>query len=401
MHFGVFQLFFLLVILTITYAGHRYLWKRWIRDTELSRPWSTILSVALTLLGLSLPLNMVMSRTVHRAGIAPLIWTAYIWMGFAFLAISLTGLGDFFRLNAKLIKRVQRSKDSTAEPKPSELTSERRRFFRRAMAASTAGLSATLGAKAVYDTYERFVVKRVEVPLKRLDPIFDGFRIVQISDVHIGPMLGESFVDLICEKIATLDADIVVITGDLVDGTVDMLGQEISKFKEMKQRHGIFFVTGNHEYYSGVEDWVPFLNEQGIQVLDNRRVAIEKDGSAIDLAGVHDFSAERVAQAPWISDIQNALKGRDPSRELILLAHQPRHIEEAVKHGVGLQLSGHTHGGQLWPFTYLVALVQPLAAGLAQFDKTWLYVSRGTGYWGPPMRIAAPAEITEVILRAT
>lgn len=193
-----------------------------------------------------------------------------------------------------------------------------------------------------------------------------------------------------------LEPDVIAITGDLVDGTVEDLREHVAPLAGLRAKHGVYFVTGNHEYYSGVDAWIAELSRIGVRVLRNERVEIRVGDDAIDLAGVDDFSARRVpGHGP---DLKRALEGRDPARELILLAHQPRAIEEASRLGVGLQLSGHTHGGQIWPWTYLVYLQQPYVSGLHRHGDAQVYVSRGTGYWGPPMRLGADAEITKLTL---
>jgi predicted MPP superfamily phosphohydrolase len=167
----------------------------------------------------------------------------------------------------------------------------------------------------------------------------------------------------------------------------------------LKARHGVHFVTGNHEYYSGAQPWIEYLKARGIIVLHNERVSIGQDRHSFDLAGIPDHMARRFG-APHAPDLERALAGRDPERELLLLAHQPIQIDTAAGKGVGLQLSGHTHGGQIWPFGALVLLAQPYLSGLNRHgDGTQVYVSRGTGFWGPPMRIGAPAEISNLILR--
>jgi hypothetical protein len=192
-----------------------------------------------------------------------------------------------------------------------------------------------------------------------------------------------------------LEPDVIVITGDLVDGSVEQLREHTAPLGDLKARYGVYFVTGNHEYYSGADEWSAELARLGIRVLDNERVSIGEGEHAFDLAGITDFQGERFGAAP---NLQKALEGRDASRELVLLAHQPKAIHEAAKLGVGLQLSGHTHGGQLWPWKWIVGLTQPIVKGLGHFGDAIVYVSCGTGYWGPPMRLGAPAEITELVL---
>jgi hypothetical protein len=197
------------------------------------------------------------------------------------------------------------------------------------------------------------------------------------------------------DAVNALNPDIVAITGDLVDGSVRKLKEHVAPLEQLKSRYGSYFVTGNHEYYSGADPWCQELSDLGIRVLRNERVSIGDGEASFDLAGIDDHEARRFGRPP---DLARAVAGRDPNRELILLAHQPRAGFEADKHGVGLQLSGHTHGGQIWPWTYLVYLQQPIVAGLSRIGRTQVYVSRGTGYWGPPLRLYAPPEITKIVL---
>jgi predicted MPP superfamily phosphohydrolase len=240
-------------------------------------------------------------------------------------------------------------------------------------------------------------IREVRVTLPRLPHELDGIKILQLSDLHVGPSLGQEFVKHVVELTNADQPDVIAITGDLVDGAVSELRHLIEPFAQLKARYGVYFVTGNHEYYSGVEAWCTFLQELGVRVLRNERVSIGSAAASFDLAGIDDYSASHFGpgQGP---DLAHALRGRDPSRELVLLAHQPRAIHEAERAGVGLQLSGHTHGGQIWPFGFLVKLQQPAVAGLRRIGDAFLYVSRGTGYWGPPMRLGAPSEITRLVL---
>src|SRR5262249_19688202 len=227
----------------------------------------------------------------------------------------------------------------------------------------------------------------------------DGFTVAQITDCHVGSMLGREFLAEVVESINAMKPDLVAITGDLVDGGVDELAAAVAPLADLRAKHGVYFVTGNHEYYSGVEAWMAHLPSLGIRVLRNERVAIGEGEVSFDLAGIDDWNARGMAPGHG-PDLRGVLAGRDPRRELVLLAHQPRAVIEAAALGVGLQLSGHTHGGQIWPWTYFVYLQQPFVAGLGRERDTHIYVSRGTGFWGPPMRLLAPAEITKVVLRS-
>ena len=193
--------------------------------------------------------------------------------------------------------------------------------------------------------------------------------------------------------------DLVVVTGDLVDGSVPHLGEAVSALGRLAPRFGKYFITGNHEYHSGDDAWADFMARQGFQVLRNRTVQVGDAGGTFDLVGVDDWSGGR-RRGKKGYDLDLALQGHHPDRAAVLLAHQPKQVIEAAEHGVGLQLSGHTHGGQIFPWGLMVRLDQPYVAGLALHGDTHIYVSRGTGYWGPPMRVAAPSEITLVELVA-
>jgi predicted MPP superfamily phosphohydrolase len=268
---------------------------------------------------------------------------------------------------------------------------ERRLLLQRLLGGAAAAVATGLGLYAYRQGTGRVAVKEVEVKLPKLPAALDGFVIAQLTDVHVGPTIGRAFIEEIVRTTNALRPDVVAITGDLVDGSVTELGESVAPLAELSPRHGTFFVTGNHEYYAGVDEWMAHLPSLGIKVLRNERVSIGGE-AGFDLAGIDDYHAR--------PDLGRALAGRDASRALVLLAHQPKAVLEAAMHGVGLQLSGHTHGGQIWPWGYAVRLQQPYVAGLARHGDTTLYVSRGTGYWGPPMRLNAPAEITRITLRA-
>jgi predicted MPP superfamily phosphohydrolase len=240
-------------------------------------------------------------------------------------------------------------------------------------------------------------VKRVSIHLKALPAGLDGFRIAQISDIHVGPTIKASYLEKIVERVNALDADVVAITGDLVDGSVPELREHVAPLARLRARHGVFFVTGNHEYYSGVHAWVAELQRLGIRVLHNEHVVLQHGGATLVLAGVPDFTGHHFDPA-HVSDPAAAMAGAPADAVRVLLAHQPRTAAAAAAAGFDLQLSGHTHGGQFLPWTLFVPLQQPYTAGLHQLGRLWVYVSRGTGYWGPPKRLGAPSEISELRL---
>ena len=237
-------------------------------------------------------------------------------------------------------------------------------------------------------------VRRVDVPIAGLPPALQGFRIAQISDVHVGPTVKAGYVQAIVDRVNRLQADAVAITGDLVDGRVADLQQDVAPLAGLRSRHGSFFVTGNHEYYSGALEWMALLRRLGLKVLNNEHVLIEHEGAQLVMAGVADYSAHHF-EPSHRSDPRAALAGAPATAGLrVLLAHQPRSAEAAAEAGFDVQLSGHTHGGQFWPWNLFVPLQQPFTAGLHRLRSLWVYTSRGTGYWGPPLRLGAPSEIS-------
>ncbi|WP_150698737.1 metallophosphoesterase [Pandoraea terrae] len=240
-------------------------------------------------------------------------------------------------------------------------------------------------------------VVEVDVPLAGLPAALHGFTIAQISDIHVGSTIKRGYVDAIVDAVNALKPDMVAVTGDLVDGGVSALSEHTAPLARLCARHGAFFVTGNHEYYSGAPAWTTELRRLGLNVLENAHVVLEHDGAALVVAGVTDFSAHHFDPAKR-SDAQAAIAGAPQGMPRILLAHQPRSAQAAEAAGFDLQLSGHTHGGQFWPWMYFVPLQQPFVAGLHRLNRLWVYVSRGTGYWGPPKRFGAPSEITRLRL---
>ncbi len=234
-------------------------------------------------------------------------------------------------------------------------------------------------------------VKRVTVPLAKLPRGAHGFRIAVVSDIHLGPILGRDFTQRVVDTINSTQPDLIAVVGDLVDGSVKNLGPAAQPLAGLRARHGSYFVTGNHEYFSGAAQWVERVRELGLHPLENARTEM----SGFDLAGVNDLAGRSEGHGP---DFGRALGDRDRSRAVVLLAHQPIVIHDAVKHGVDLQLSGHTHGGQLFPGNYIAELANPTVAGLERYGDTQLYVTRGAGAWGPPVRVGAPSDITVVEL---
>ncbi|MEU2031345.1 metallophosphoesterase, partial [Nocardia amamiensis] len=267
----------------------------------------------------------------------------------------------------------------------------RRVFVSRVVGGAAVAAAATTVGLGAYGVLNGPSVKRVAVPLAKLPRSADGFRIAVVSDVHLGPILGRGFAERVVRIVNDTQPDLIAVVGDLVDGSVEHLRSAVEPLAWLRARHGAFFVTGNHEYFSGAEQWIEHVQELGMHLLANARTELP----GFDLAGVNDVQGERTGQGP---DFGKALRDRDRARTAVLLAHQPILIEDAVAHGVDLQLSGHTHGGQIWPGNYLAALANPTVAGLERYGDTQLYVTRGAGAWGPPVRVGAPSDITVVEL---
>ena len=244
----------------------------------------------------------------------------------------------------------------------------------------------------------RAEVRLVDVPIADLPAPLHGFTIAQISDVHVGTTIKGDYLNAIVDAVNELNADMIAVTGDLVDGSVANLAPHTESLSRLSARHGAFFVTGNHEYYSGVRGWVAEIRRLGLRVLMNEHVVLNHNGAEVVVAGVTDFNAHHFDPSHQ-SDPAGAIAGapRDAAVN-ILLAHQPRSAFAAQAAGYDLQLSGHTHGGQFLPWNFFVRLQQPFTAGLHRLGRLWVYVSRGTGYWGPPKRLGAPSEITRLRL---
>ncbi|MEO3845699.1 metallophosphoesterase [Streptomyces sp. B22F1] len=271
----------------------------------------------------------------------------------------------------------------------------RRLFVARTVAIGATAVAAGTVAYGAYGVLGRAPrVKNVTVPLTKLPASAHGYRVAVVSDIHLGPVLGRGHTQRIVDTINAQRPDLVAIVGDLVDGSVDHLGTAAEPLGQLAAPDGTFFVTGNHEYFAGADgagEWLDHLRELGLHPLENARTEL----AGFDLAGVNDVSGEDVGRAP---DFARALGDRDTSRASVLLAHQPVVIHDAVDHGVDLQLSGHTHGGQMWPVTYIAEAANPTLAGLERYGDTQLYVTRGAGAWGPPVRVGAPSDITIVRL---
>jgi uncharacterized protein len=384
---------FIVILGTVLGLMHCYIWKRLIKDTSGGRARWALTAVLVALLVL-LVCTLLLPRLFEWREPAWLAWPGYVWFGLiVYLFLTLLVVEP---VRIPFRRWTNRRPANLADAK--EQSMNRRMFIARTSAAVAGVASVSLVGVGMASALGPPDILRVPVRLRRLDPAFEGFRIAVVSDIHLGPLAGRAHTARIVAMINETEPDLVAIVGDLVDGTVEELGAAAEPLRDLVSREGSFFVTGNHEYF--VDDtaaWLRELERLGVAPLQNENTAIRRGAAAFDLAGVNDVAGEHRSQPP---DFDRALSGLDGSRPTILLAHQPVQVTEASARGVDLQLSGHTHGGQMWPFHYIVRAVQPSLAGLSTVDETQLYVTRGAGFWGPPVRIGAPPDITVVSLES-
>lgn len=431
---------FIVVALGMIAAVHLYLWWRLVRDTTSpgrQRRIGTVVFVA----GLVLAVTTLVAGDLVPARYGWLTLPGYLWLAMIFYLILLLVALEVPVLVVQQVARRRVPTRSAAAPVLSQAFASQaaasqtadaapagppapdatggepgptaaqepqrgagsvhrvdRRLLLRRGAAITAGLAAAgVTGFGVHRAYSPARIKRLEVPLARLDPRADGLRVAVLADIHVGPLFGTGQVERMVEQVNGLDADVVTVVGDIVTAEPERVRDSLLPLTGMRARYGTYYVNGNHEYYVGHEDWAQVATELELRVLRNERLEITHRGGAVDLAGVNDVAGSEFGDPP---DYAAALGDRDPSRPVLLMAHQPVAVRAAARYGVDLQLSGHTHGGQLYPFDYLVGLQQPVVAGLAEVDGTQVYVTNGVGFWGPPVRVGADPEITVLTLRA-
>jgi predicted MPP superfamily phosphohydrolase len=389
------------IALSIVGAGYGYAGWRLITPSHLPSPWNWI---AWVLLALPLLLTIAsMSVQFNRLDVPwkqELEWGAYIGLGFFSLLITLLIIRDILWLVTviaqKLIPLASRVTGGTPLPAdPSDPA--RRELLLQSMNLGILAIAGGLTGYGIYEARRRPAILNVSVPVRDLPDSLRGFRIVQITDIHAGLTVTRSFVETIVEMANEQNGDIVAFTGDLVDGTVAQLREHVAPMKDLQARYGRYYITGNHEYYSGALPWIEEARRLGFDVLLNEHRIIRHGNGTLLIAGVTDTSAGAFIPAHR-SDPHRAIAGAPNADVKILLAHQPRSLYESSKAGFHLQISGHTHGGQFFPWNLLASVGQPFIRGLHRYGDTWIYVSKGTGYWGPPIRLAARSEITVITL---
>lgn len=428
----VFVLIALLVVAVLV-TGNWYVWRRLFRDTTKGPGAVRRAGVVVIAGGWALTVG----AFVAGRGGAPfwleqvLAWPGYLWLALALYLLLAVLAGELVRPVLRRIlerrARTAEAADAPARPEPipagqgagrgpgagtggetdgdgpagadgaapgpreTPAAPSRRLFVSRVVGGAAAAAAVGTVGYGTYGVLRGPRVKRVTVPLAKLPRAAHGYRIAVVSDIHLGPVLGRGFAQKVVDTINSTQPDLIAVVGDLVDGSVKDLGPAAAPLAQLRARHGSFFVTGNHEYFSGAEQWVEEVRRLGLNPLENARTELPH----FDLAGVNDVAGEDEGQGP---NYAKALGDRDRGRACVLLAHQPVQIHDAVDHGVDLQLSGHTHGGQLFPGNLVAGLANPTLAGLDRYGDTQLYVSRGAGAWGPPTRVGAPSDVTVIEL---
>jgi uncharacterized protein len=359
---------------------HGYLGLRLVSDPNLGQPWTALGYVALALLFSSIPMGFAASRRRPTPLNQALYWTSMLWLGTFGLLLSAVLVADLVGAVWGLVGSVPES-------------------LARGKAVGVVAVVVPALAFAFLTARGRARVERLKIPVKKLGSGLHGVRVVQISDIHIGPTLDRHFLRRVVEQVNALEPDIVAVTGDLVDGSVRTLRDEVAPLSGLRAPLGVYYVTGNHEYYHGGAAWAAEVARLGLTVLHNEHRVIERSEARLVVAGVTDHEGGRMDPAHACRP-DLALAGAPEGVPRLLLAHQPRSAFLAKGLEVDLQLSGHTHGGQLFPFMFFVKLQQPVIRGLANIAGIRVYTSRGTGYWGPPLRLGPAPEITELTLVA-
>jgi len=390
-----------IIALSIVGAAFGYAGWRLISQAHLPFPWNLAAWGALALTVL-LPLASLSAefRRLDFAWKRELEWAAYIGLGFFSLLITLLLARDLLWLvatGARKLFAALSSPHNQSLPAGEATDPHRRELLLQSVNLTLAGLAAGLTGYGIFEARRRPSIAEITIPIRDLPGSLQGFRIVQITDLHAGLTVAKPFVETVVEMANAQMGDIVVFTGDLVDGNVEQLREDVSPMKNLHGRYGRYFITGNHEYYSGALPWIDEAQRLGFDVLLNEHRVIRQGGGTIVLAGVTDTSAGGFIPGHR-SDPHRAIAGAPKADVNILLAHQPKSLYEGSKAGFDLQISGHTHGGQFIPWNLVATIGQPYIKGLHRYGPTWIYVSKGTGYWGPPVRIGARSEISVLTL---
>jgi predicted MPP superfamily phosphohydrolase len=383
---------FLVIVILVLSAMYGFIGWRLIIPAALGMPWNLILWGLLVLCAI-LPFVPVILRFngVEGPAVDVMAWFGYLSFGFLTLLFAVVLAKDIGLLLLAGAQKVVSSIGLTAGD--SAVDPQRRQLLTNTINVGILGVTGGLIGYGMYQALRRPDIVELDIPLKNLPEAFEGFRIVQITDLHVSHTIKRPFIQKIVDAVNELRPDLIALTGDLVDGSVKQLGNDVAPLANLKAPHGRYFITGNHEYYSGVQQWLEQTARLGFDVLMNEHRVIERGEARLVLAGVTDYSGGGFSKK-HSSDPHQALAGAPINLVKILLAHQPKSIFEASQAGYDYVISGHTHGGQYFPYHFLAAMTQPYISGLHKHNGSLIYVSRGTGYWGPQIRIGAKSEIT-------
>lgn len=387
------------IMLVVVGIGYGYVGWRLILPAKLVMPWKLVAWVGLSLMFL-LPFGSGFLMRYNEKLTDPLSWVAYVSLGFLSLVFTLLVARDIIWISSLGIgklyfftqSRMAGSETPSPQPNPS-----RREFLLQVTNVGVLGVAGIFTAYGIYEARRKPGIVNITVPIAGLPKDFVGFKIVQITDIHAGLTVKRDWIETIVNEVHALKPDLIAFTGDLADGTVPHLREDVAPFGELQAPHGKFFVTGNHEYYSGAEPWVEEAQRLGYDVLMNEHRMVRRNGRSLVLAGVTDYTGGQFLPHHK-SDPKASVLNAPSDTVKILLAHQPRTLYEAESLGFDLMISGHTHGGQFFPWNLVATIGQPYISGLHKHNGTWVYVSKGTGYWGPPVRLGARSEITVITL---
>ncbi|GAB2681488.1 metallophosphoesterase [Nocardia goodfellowii] len=356
---------------------HWLFYRRLIRATGVPGPAKVAAAIVLAVLWVTLVVALGAGSAYSPEPIRPIVWLGLTWAAVMFYLL----LGLLVISVVLLIARLAK-------------------FSNRVLLlqVSSALLVAAAVGTVAYGVHEANTPQVVAVELRspKLPAELDGLRVAVVADIHVGAARGAAFTERVVDLVNTQQPDVIVLPGDLIDGSVELVGPDIAPIADLRSKYGTFAVAGNHEgYVDGVAEWLDYWETLGVRTLRNQRTEIAINGATLELAGVYDYDAPD----PYGPDLAAAVAGHRSDRFLMLMAHQPRQAPDAAARGIDLQVSGHTHGGQIWPLNYVVGWVNGTVAGLDRVDDMQLFTTRGVGAWGPPVRVAAPPDIAILTLR--
>ncbi len=384
----------ILIVVVALSLGVTFIGRRLIRTSRLRKPWNIAAWTGLILFFVFPIIFTALIRQFGRTSPRFVSWVIYVGLGFLSFVFFILLARDFLWFLAWIGKKISNLLSSTNnEPDPS-----RRQFLLQSLNLGVIGAAAVATSYGIYEARKTPGLVILDIPIPRLPQTFDGFKIIQICDIHAGLTVDRDWIEKVVEEVQKQSPDLIAFVGDMVDGSVSGLESTVAPFADLQAPFGKFFTTGNHEYYSGAIPWIEHARVLGFDVLMNEHRKIEKNGSTIVLAGVTDYTAGQFYK-DQASDPHKAVEGVSNDEIKIMMAHQPRSLYQFGDLKIDFTMNGHTHGGQFIPWNWFATLGQPFIKGLHQWNEGLVYVSKGTGYWGPPVRLGARSEVTVFVLR--